>query len=75
MSEKPVQAPDKTGVVHVENGTRQIYWEYFGKGEHEVVVLLNGVGMMTRNCYRIRPNIHPDPDSIDRGTELVLRKH
>jgi hypothetical protein len=31
--------PDRTGFVQVENGTRQIYREYFGREEEEVVVL------------------------------------
>lgn len=64
MSEKPVVTPDKTGFVRVEDGARQIYWEYFGKGAREVVVLLNGVGMATKNWYRILPNIHPDYDVL-----------
>jgi len=64
MTDKPTIVPDKSGIVRVENGTRQIYWEYFGKGERQVVVLLNGVGMMTRNWYRILPNIHPDYDVL-----------
>jgi len=64
MTDKPTIVPDKSGIVRVENGTRQIYWEYFGKGEREVVVLLNGVGMMTRNWYRTLPNIHPDYDVL-----------
>lgn len=64
MSDKPTLVPDQAGIIKVENGTRQIYWEYFGKREKEVVVLLNGVGMMTRNWYRILPNIHPDYDVL-----------
>jgi pimeloyl-ACP methyl ester carboxylesterase len=64
MSEKATLLPDQTGTVPVEKGTRQIYWEYFGKREKEVVVMLNGVGMMTRNWYRILPNIHPEYDVL-----------
>jgi len=64
LADKPTIAPDRTGTIRVENGTRQIYWEYFGKGEKEVVVILNGVGMMTRNWYRILPNIFPDYDVL-----------
>ncbi len=64
MSEKPSIVPDKNGFVHVENGTRQIYWEYFGAGARPVVVLLNGVGMMTKNWYRILPNIYPNYDVL-----------
>ena len=64
MADKPTIAPDKSGYVPVENGTRKIYWEYFGNGEREVVVMLNGVGMMTRNWYRILPNIQPEYDVL-----------
>jgi pimeloyl-ACP methyl ester carboxylesterase len=56
--------PDKTGFVQVESGTRRIYWEYFGKGEREVVALLNGVGMMTKNWHRILPNVYPNYDVL-----------
>lgn len=56
--------PDRSGRILVENGTRQVYWEYFGQGQKEVVVLLNGVGMMTRNWYRILPNVHPEYDVL-----------
>jgi pimeloyl-ACP methyl ester carboxylesterase len=64
VSEKQRIVPNKTGCVQVENGTRQIYWEYFGKEEKEVVVLLNGVGMMTGNWYRSLPNVYPDYDVL-----------
>ncbi len=57
-------APSKTGFVAVENGTRQIYWEYFGRGEREVVVLLNGLAMLTRSWYRNIPSIHPEYDVL-----------
>jgi pimeloyl-ACP methyl ester carboxylesterase len=64
MTEKRVILPDQSGVVQVENGTRRIYWEYFGHGDKEVVVLLNGVGMMTRSWYRILLNVYPDYDVL-----------
>jgi pimeloyl-ACP methyl ester carboxylesterase len=57
-------APDKTGFVSVENGTRQIYWEYFGQGEREVVVLLNGLAMLTRSWYRNVPSVYPEYDVL-----------
>lgn len=57
-------APTKNGFVQVENGTRQIYWEYFGEGEKEVVVLLNGVAMLTRSWYRAVPNLYPEYDVL-----------
>ena len=57
-------APDRTGFVQVENGTRQIYWEYFGRGEREVVVLLNGLAMLTRSWYRNVPSVYPEFDVL-----------
>jgi 3-oxoadipate enol-lactonase len=63
---KPTEkiAPDKTGFVAVENGTRQIYWEYFGEQQKETVVLLNGVAMLTRSWYRVVPNLYPTYDVL-----------
>ena len=57
-------APDKTGFVQVENSTRQIYWEYFGQGAREVVVLLNGLAMLTRSWYRNVPDVYPEYDVL-----------
>ena len=57
-------APTKSGFVQVEKGSRQIYWEYFGVGEKEVVVLLNGVAMLTRSWYRAVPNLYPGFDVL-----------
>ncbi|MGD8463458.1 MAG: alpha/beta hydrolase [Anaerolineae bacterium] len=57
-------APDRTGTIHVENGTREIYWEYFGTGEKEVVVLLNGLAMLTRSWYRNVSSVYPDYDVL-----------
>ena len=56
--------PNRAGALPVEGGTRRIYWEYFGQGEKEVVVLLNGVGMLTRSWYRNVPNLYPDYDVL-----------
>ena len=64
MSENKKLAPDKTGTVNVENGTRRIYWEYFGNGESEVVVLLNGLAMLTKSWYRTVPFLHPEYDIL-----------
>jgi 3-oxoadipate enol-lactonase len=64
MAEKKVYSPSKTGFVDVENGTRQIYWEYFGAGEKEVVVFLNGLAMLTKSWYRTIPFLHPDYDIL-----------
>lgn len=64
MSQEARVSPDRTGWVSVEQGTRKIYWEYFGAGEREVVVLLNGVAMLTRSWYRVLPNIYPEFDVL-----------
>ncbi len=60
----PLPTPDRSGYQPVENGTRQIYWEYFGQGEREVVVMLNGVAMSTRGWYRSLPEMHPAYDVL-----------
>lgn len=64
MTRTPKVAPDTTGFVEVESGTRCIYWEYFGHGEREVVVLLNGLAMLTRSWYRNVPELYPDYDIL-----------
>ena len=56
--------PDKAGHVIVENGTRRVYWEYFGQGDKEVVVLLNCLAMLTRSWYRTVPFLYPDYDVL-----------
>jgi len=64
MNEAKRLAPDRTGFVAVEGGTRQVYWEYFGQGEREVVVLLNGLAMLTRSWYRTVPFLYPEYDVL-----------
>jgi 3-oxoadipate enol-lactonase len=68
MAEGQRVAPDRTGFVQVERGTRRIYWEFFGDrndgGEREVVVLLNGLAMLTRSWYRNVPNVYPEYDVL-----------
>jgi len=63
MADKP-KSPDKSGFIQVENGTRKIYWEYFGRGDREVIVLLNGLAMLTRSWYRTVPFLHPEFDVL-----------
>jgi pimeloyl-ACP methyl ester carboxylesterase len=62
MSEK--MSPNQTGTILVEDGKRQIYWEYFGQGEKEVVVFLNGLAMLTKSWYRTVPFLYPDYDIL-----------
>jgi pimeloyl-ACP methyl ester carboxylesterase len=57
-------APNKTGFLNVEAGSRRIYWEYFGEGNKEVVVMLNGVAMLTRSWYRNIINLQPEYDIL-----------
>ncbi len=57
-------APDRTGFITVEAGERRIYWEYFGQGEKEVIVFLNGLAMLTRSWYRTLPFLYPDYDVL-----------
>jgi len=64
MSKRPVPTPDRSGYKQIENGTRQIYWEYFGQGEGEVVVMLNGVAMATPGWYRNLSELQPDYDVL-----------
>lgn len=64
MSKHKKNTPTKTGFIKVENETRQIYWEYFGNGDKEVVVFLNGLAMLTKSWYRTVPFLHPDYDIL-----------
>ncbi len=43
---------------------RRVYWEYFGQGDREVVVMLNGVAMSTRGWYRNLPELQPGYDVL-----------
>ena len=54
--------PDRSG--HLEVGGQQIWWEYFGKGDREVVCLLNGLAMHTKAWYGFLPRLIDDYDVI-----------
>jgi pimeloyl-ACP methyl ester carboxylesterase len=60
----PPPAPDRSGYLPVSQGTRQIYWEYFGHGDKEAVVILNGVAMSTRSWYHNVPELKPGYDIL-----------
>lgn len=64
MSKPKKYTPTKTGFIQVENDTRQIYWEYFGNGDKEVVVFLNGLAMLTKSWYRTVPFLYPEYDIL-----------
>lgn len=50
--------PDRTGFL--ETGEHTLYWELFGKGDREVVCLLNGLAMHTGAWYGFLPRLRPD---------------
>lgn len=55
-------SPDKTGYIHADNF--EIYWEYFGKGDKEVLCLLNGIAMFTKSWYQTVASLMKDFDVI-----------
>ena len=54
--------PDRSG--HLEVDEHKIWWEYFGKGDREVVCLLNGLAMHTKAWYGFLPQLIDDYDVI-----------
>jgi len=60
MSTTP--APDRSGFLAADEHT--IYWEYFGKGDREVVCLLNGLAMHTGAWHGFLPRLQPDYDVL-----------
>jgi len=56
--------PSKKGISKVENDTRDIYWEFFGQGDREVIVLLNGVAMLTWSWHRTVPILFDEYDVL-----------
>ena len=64
MSTRSQPVPDRSGYLPVENGERRVYWEYFGQGDREVVVMLNGVAMSTRGWYRNLAELQPGYDVL-----------
>lgn len=60
----PLPTPDRSGYQPVADDRYRIYWEYFGQGEREVVVMLNGVAMSTRGWRRSLPEMHPAYDVL-----------
>jgi len=59
---KEIFVPAKTGFVEADNF--KIYWEYFGAGEKEVIVLLNGLAMSVESWYSLLAQIHPEYDVL-----------
>lgn len=61
---KPPISPDRSGFLLLDDGARRVYWEYFGQGQREVVVMLNGVAMSTRGWYRNLAELQPAYDVL-----------
>ncbi|HVS03404.1 MAG TPA: alpha/beta fold hydrolase [Thermoanaerobaculia bacterium] len=57
-------APEPTRSGHLERGPHRIWWEYFGDGDREAVVLLNGLAMHTRAWYGFLDELRPDFDVL-----------
>lgn len=55
-------APSRSG--HLERGPYRIWWEYFGEGDREAVVLLNGLAMHTRAWYPFLDELRPQHDVL-----------
>lgn len=54
--------PDQSG--HLVLGDHQIWWERFGTGEQETVVLLNGLAMHTKAWYGFLEDLQPELDVL-----------
>lgn len=55
-------APDRSG--HLERNGRRIWWELFGTGDREVVVLLNGLAMHTEAWHGFLDELTPEWDVL-----------
>jgi pimeloyl-ACP methyl ester carboxylesterase len=64
VSTKVSITPDRSGYLSINDGARRVYWEYFGHGDREVVVMLNGVAMSTRGWYRNLAELQPGYDVL-----------
>ena len=54
--------PSRSG--HLERGPHRVWWEYFGEGDREAVVLLNGLAMHTRAWYPFLDDLRPQHDVL-----------
>lgn len=60
MTDQPV--PTRSGHVHSDG--HDIWYEYFGDGEREAIVLLNGLAMSTRAWYGFLPLLTDEYDVL-----------
>ncbi len=54
--------PDRSGVLAEDEHT--IHWELFGRGDGEIVCLLNGLAMHTGAWYSFLPRLRPEFDVL-----------
>jgi len=54
--------PDREGRLPLDE--HEIHWEYFGSGDREAVVLLNGLAMHTRAWYGFLPRLLAEYDVV-----------
>lgn len=60
MTETP--QPDRAESLDADE--HKIYWELFGRGDREIVCLLNGLAMHTQAWYGFLPRLRPDYDVL-----------
>ena len=56
------QVPDRQGTARL--GEREVHYEYFGKGDHEAVCLLNGLAMDCASWYSTLPALQDGYDVV-----------
>ncbi len=56
--------PTRSGYEEFAGDGVRIHWDYFGRGEREVIVFLNGLGMLTESWYTSVPQVHPEFDVL-----------
>lgn len=57
-------APTRSGYLEVPEDDVRVYWDYFGSGERDTVVFMNGLGMLTESWYTSVPRVHPELDVL-----------
>ncbi|THB66038.1 MAG: alpha/beta hydrolase, partial [Spirochaetaceae bacterium] len=55
-------SPTKEGYIHPDG--LNVFYEYFGNGDKEALVLLNGVAMFTKSWYNYLPMVYPEYDVL-----------
>lgn len=56
--------PTRSGFLDVHDDDVRIHWDYFGTGERETIVFMNGLGMLTESWYTSVPHVHPELDVL-----------